>query len=306
MREYNFELIAAGIDTLEVQSPTFADTYPFFTHDATRRMTTEEGTEKYKYRVNPDKTLIDTSTFDGYQKAMDYIYRVSALVNPVKTRIDFRFDFYGEDYERTSKTNKLLLLLIAEKYHIKNRYQCIDMLTTEKKTLCVKNKHIEVEAYNKAIQEPESCIPCRLEIRSKALYYDEEEETKELRELHNWFTRIASATTAENLNILTGELNKHILARYTKEKPTISSKKFDMAFLYKYEDFIFTSKQMKELFTAMGYTRPDKRLCEYRSTFGGAEFFSLKNIRDYALTIRKSAEAFLTGGEQNQNTQKLG
>lgn len=306
MKQHIFDLVAAGIDTLEITSPTYLiGTYPFMSHDSSRRMTTNDGvTPKYKYRINPDKTLIDTSTLEGYSAAMKYVYEVSALSNPVKTRIDFRFDFYGEDYERTSKANKLLLLLIAEKYEVKNRYQCIDMLTTEQKTLCIKNKYIEVEAYNKAVQEPNSCIPCRVEFRSKALYDDDEEERKELRELEKWFARIASATTADNFNRVIEALNVHIMERYAKEK---QSRSFDdMAFLYKYEDFIFTSKQMRELFVAMGYVRADKKLGQYRAKYRGVEFFSLRQIRDYTLTIRESAERFLDCETQNQKYPKTG
>ena len=305
MKQHNFDLVAAGIDTLEVQSLTYiTGTYPFLSHDSSRRMTTEDGTPKYKYRINPDKTFIDTSSYEGYSTAMSKIFEVSALSNPVKTRIDFRFDFYGEDYDRTSKANKLLLLLIAEKYDIKNRYQCIDMLTAEQKNLCIKNRYLEVEAYNKAIQEPNSCIPCRVEFRSKALYDDSDEENKELRELDKWFVRIVSATTAENFNKVIAALNAHIMERYRQEK---QSRSFDdMAFLYKYEDFIFTSRQMKDLFSAMGYARADKKLGQYRAKYKGVEFFSLRQLRDYTLTFRESADIFILGNTQNQKYPKTG
>ncbi len=292
MKKHNFDLVAAHIDTLELTSPTYIiGTYEFLSHDTSRRMTTDDGqTEKYKYRINPEKTMIDTSTIGGYKNAMAHIMAVTAFTNPVKTRIDFAFDFYGEDYERTSKANKLLLLLIAEKYEVKNRYQCIDMLTTDQKTLCIKNKYIEVEAYNKAIQEPSGCIPCRVEFRSKALYDDEDEDNKELRELNKWFVRLGSVTTADNFNTVIAKLNEHIIERYHKEK---ASRNFnDMAFLYKYEDFIFTTKQIKELFSAMGYTRTDKKLGKYRKEYKGVEFFSLRDIRDYTLIFRAAADKF--------------
>ena len=71
----------------------------------------------------------------------------------------------------------------------------LHMLTAEKKTLRVANQRIEVEAYNKALQEPDSDVMCRLELRSKKLYDDDAEAEKELRELDKWFTRLANATT---------------------------------------------------------------------------------------------------------------
>lgn len=306
MKKHSYNLLAAGIDTLEITSPTYLlGTYDFLSHDTSRRMTTDDGiTPKYKYRVNPDKTLLDTSTLDGYKNAMSHVYEVCALVNPVKTRIDFRFDFYGEDYERSSKLNKLLLLLLAEKYEVKNRYQCIDMLTTEQKTLCIKNKYIEVEAYNKTIEEPNSLINCRVEFRSKALYDDIDEDGKERKELEKWFVRMGSATTAENFNTIITKLNEHIMERYYKDR--VSRTFDDMAFVYKYEDFIFTSRQMKDLFAAMGYSRADKKLHQYRKKYSGVEFFSLRQIRDYTLTLRKSAEVFLCNESHGIKCPEMG
>ena len=235
---------------------------------------------------------------------MSHVYDICALANPVKTRIDFRFDFYGEDYEKSSKLNKLLLLLIAEKYEVKNRYQCIDMLTAEQKTLCIKNKYIEVEAYNKAIQEENSMINCRIEFRSKALYDNIDEENKEKKEMEKWFVRMGSATTAENFNRLVAKLNEHIIEHYNKEK---ASRSFDdMSFIYKYEDFIFTSRQMKDLFAAMGYQRADKKLQQYRTKYSGVEFFSLRQIREYTLTLRKSADTFLNAESNGTNCPEMG
>ncbi|WP_295071280.1 hypothetical protein [Ruminococcus sp.] len=68
---YNVDLIA-GIDTLEITSPTYVmGEYPFITHDSSRRITKGDGEEKYRYRFNPNNTLIDVSTFEGYKIALD-------------------------------------------------------------------------------------------------------------------------------------------------------------------------------------------------------------------------------------------
>lgn len=306
MKKYNYELVATNIDTLEVTSPTYIiGTYEFLSHDSSRRMTMNDGiTPKYKYRVNPSKALIDTSTFEGYKSAMSHIMSVATFTNAVKTRIDFAFDFYGEDYERISKCNKLLLLLIAFKYNLKNRYQSIDMLTTEQKTLRVSNQTLEIEAYNKILQEPNSFINCRVEFRSKRLYDDSDEEGKEKRELHKWFERMGSSVTSENFNSLIAELTNHILKRYKKEK---SERNFDeMAFLYKYEDFIFTTRQMKNLFAAMGYVRTDKKLSQYKQRYKGVEFFSLREIREHTLIFRNAAEIYMTAKSDSQKYPETG
>lgn len=307
MNKTNFNIeLYAGIDTLEVTTPTFLppNSFVFITHDSTRRYTQDETTTpKYKYRFNPDKTMIDTSTITGYKTALTTMFETTAVLTPVKTRIDFRFDCYNSEYEDTFKLNKLLVLLIAEKNNIKNRYQCIDMLTAEPKTLCIKNKYIEAEAYNKALEEPDSFINWRLELRSKALYDDENENNKELHELKKWYVRLANATETANFNKLTTTINTHLMARYEEQKAKrIFSK--DNEFITKYADFIFSTRQLTDLYKRMGYARPEKKTSEYRKNHK-IEFFSLSQIRSYILTIRASASRF-TEESPNTNIPKAG
>lgn len=288
---YSLELIA-GIDTLEIKSPSYVlQDFPFITHDNTRRVTLDgDELPKYKYRFNPDNTLFDTSTFDGYKAALNYMFELSAVLYPVKTRIDYRFDLFTGSYADVFKLNKLLLLLIAERYEIKNRYQCIDMYTGELKTLCIKNQYIEAEAYNKAIQEPKSGVICRLELRSKKLYDDDREDSKELRELDNWFIRLADATTAVNYNKLIDGINEHLMQRYSelKAKRAIATA---AEFVTKYADFIFSTRQLVNLFKLMGYKNPNSTATDYKRNHR-IECFSLNDIRSYARTIRNSAARF--------------
>lgn len=292
---YSLELIA-GIDTLEVTSPKYViDEFAFITHDATRRITKDDDIPKYKYRCNPDNTLLDTSTFEGYQEAFDYIIETAAIVDPVKTRLDFRFDLYTGNYADVFKLNKLLLLLIAEKYNISNRYQCIDMYTGELKTLCIKNQYIEAEAYNKAIQEPQSGVNCRLELRSKKLYDEDSEGDKELRELNKWYVRLADSTTAINFDSLVKGLNDCLMQRYAEGK---AKRAFATAaeFVTKYADFIFSTKQLVDLYKRMGYKNPNSEATKYKQNHR-LECFSLNDIRSYTKIIRESAARFVNAAD---------
>lgn len=300
---YNLDMIA-GIDTLEVTSKTYVvKEYPFITHDTTRRITKDD-TEvpKYKYRFNPDNTMLDTSTFEGYQEALDYMFNSSKLVDPVKTRIDFRFDYFNGKYADVFKLNKLLLLLLAEYCDIKNRYQCIDMLTAELKTLCIKNQYIEAEAYNKAIQEPDSGVMCRLELRSKRLYDDDAEATKELRELDKWFVRLANCTTPFNFDKLIQGLNENLMVQY-REGQDRKAFANTAEFVTKYEDFIFSTRQLVDLYKRLGYQNPNAQATKYKRSHR-LECFSLKDIRNYAQSIRSSAEKFCNG--QKTKLSKIG
>ena len=293
---YNIDLVA-GIDTLEVTSQTYVvEAFAFITHDATRRVTQDDtAIPKYRYRFNPDNTKLDTSTFEGYREALDHMLTASKLVAPVKTRIDFRFDYFNGKYADVFKLNKLLLLLLAEYCDIKNRYQCVDMLTAELKTLCIKNQYIEAEAYNKTIQEPDSGVMCRLELRSKKLYDDDAEGEKELRELDKWFVRLASCTTTFNFNNLVKGLNEHLIERYTegqKRKAFANTAEF----VTKYEDFIFSTRQLVDLYSRMGYQNPNAQATKYKRSHK-LECFSLNDIRKYTKAIRSSAEKFCKGHE---------
>ena len=155
------------------------------------------------------------------------------------------------------------------------------MLTAEKKTLRVANQRIEVEAYNKALQEPHGNIKSRVEFRSKKLYDEDAEESKEIRELENWFVKIANSTTSTNFDRLVHELNVHLMQRYAEEieKQTV---KTSAEFVTKYADFIFSTRQLVDLYGRMGYQNPNSQASKYKKSHK-IEFFSLNDVlKQYA------------------------
>lgn len=284
----------AGIDTLEITSTTFTEqAFDFFTHDTSRIVQRDISAEpKYKYRTNPDKTLYDTSTIDGYKAALSHIMEVSKLQNSVKTRIDFRFDDYCNPYEDLYKINKLLLLLVAERYDIKNKYQSIDLESAKLKTLRIQNKYLEMECYNKAEEEPDSPIKCRLELRAKALYDDEDEQNKELRELAKWLERLEQVTDKRQgtFTALIDRLNDNLIERY-KEHTDRGQINSTNEFITKYADFIFSTPQLVDLYRRLNYKNPKAAASKYKSSHK-IEFYSLRELRDYVQQIRKAAERF--------------
>ena len=230
--------LKAGIDTVEITTPTYYEgVYPCFTHD-TQRITRADGAEpKYKYRVNPDKTGLTTDTLQGYAMALNVIVEDTQLMNAIKTRIDFRFDSYKTGYTDNFKLNKLLLLLLAEAYGIQNRYQTIDLLSGKGKTVRVQNKYFEAEFYNKAEQEPDGNVQSRLELRSKALYDSHNESGKEIKELKKWISRLKNATTGQNFDSLVNRINDELIQRYSEERQQRTVTK-PSEFVTKYADFI--------------------------------------------------------------------
>lgn len=284
----------AGIDTIEITSTTFTEQeLDFFTHDTSRLVQRDPLAEpKYKYRANPDKTLYDTSTIEGYNIAISHIMEVSKLQNAVKTRIDFRFDEYTTQYEDLYKINKLLLLLVAEKYNIRNTFQSIDLASAKLKTLRIQGKYLEMECYNKQEEEPDSLIKCRLELRAKALYDDEDEQNKELRELAKWLERLEQVTDKRQgtFTALINRLNDNLIERY-KEHTDRRQISTTNEFITKYADFIFSTPQLVDLYRRLNYKNPKAAASKYKSSHK-IEFYSLRELKDYVKQIRKAAERF--------------
>lgn len=282
----------AGIDTIEITTPTYYDgVYPCFSHD-TQRITQQDGAEpKYKYRVNPDKTGLDTNTLQGYRAAVNLIIEETGLMTTTKTRIDFRFDNYDTDYTELYKVNKLLLLLIAQNYNVQNRYQTVDMLSGKGKTLRLQTKYIEAEFYNKSEQEPSGNVKCRLELRSKALYDRKDENGKESKELKQWISRLKNATKGATFDSLINTINDELIQRYSEQRQsrTVTNPN---EFVTKYADFIFTTRQLTDLFTRMGYTYPEQQTSRYKATHR-LVCYSLKEIRNYVNQISAAAKAFI-------------
>lgn len=295
MKKVQIETIT-GIDTLEVTSPTFTEKqYSFFTHDLQRLVQRDGAEPKYKYRVNPDRLIgYDTSTLNGYFIALNEIYAQSNIESPTKTRIDFRFDNYTIDYEDIYKINKLLILLVAEHFNITNRYVSCDPLTAELKTIRINNKYLEMEFYNKQLESPNEFIKTRLELRSKALY-DNNENCKEWRELTKWIDRLETVTDKKTGTIdkLTAKINKNLIQRYAEqtEKGIIHTPN---DFITKYSDFIFTRKQLISLYSLMGIKTAEQQASKYKRKYK-IEFFSLKEIQNYVKAIKKAAETFING-----------
>ena len=284
--------LKAGVDTVEITTPTYYEgVYPCFTHD-TQRITQQDGAEpKYKYRVNPDKTGLKTDTLQGYAAALDVIMEDTQLTNTTKTRIDFRFDSYDKEYTELYKINKLLLLLIAENYNVQNRYQTIDMLSGKGKTLRIQTKYIEVEFYNKIEQEPDGKVLCRLELRSKALYDCNDESGKEQKELKKWISRLKNATTGQTFSTLVNTLNDELIQRYSEERQQRTVTK-PIEFITKYADFIFTTRQLTDLFIRMGYDYPEQQTSRYKASHR-LKCYSLTEVRNYVSQIARAARTFI-------------
>lgn len=284
--------IYMGVDTIQVRSDTETTLNTTEAPYLSKLLTKDVESSTYYYKLNPDKAvntqIYDFSTYEG---AVAYMIDTLEFTNPVKTRIDFRIDSFDNNFNDLLKLNKLLIMLIAEQYKICNRYETRDFMTLQELTVRIQNNRLEVENYNKAIEEPDGNVMSRLEFRSKKLYDDTSEQVKELEEFNNWCKRLDKSVTTGNFERLQQKLTNVLAEEYKKAAAkgvTVSQ------FLYKYESSIFTSRQMTEFYRLLGYKDPAQQAKKYKLRHK-IEYFSMKNLTDYVKKIKTCGENFFNG-----------
>lgn len=280
-----------GIDTIQIESvsepkdlqplPIFITASPLFN----KRQNT------YYYRLNPDKAK-GKSIYNGtdYFGTLEHMLTKANFDSPVKTRIDFRFDSLDENYNELLKLNKLLLSLIAIEFDLKNKYESRDFLELRHLCIRIQNNEIEVENYDKSIQEPTGYVKNRIEFRTKQISKNIPEKCKERKEFKEWCKRLDKAVSAKNFDELTKRLNTALIEVYNEEK---TRKGFSLAkFLYKYEDCIFSHNQLKELFAEIGTFKDAAKQATEHKKRNYVEYFSLADIKRYVKKIKSSGNRF--------------
>lgn len=284
--------IYMGIDTLQLTSaiPAQADNINNFDFVSTK-VDTDKELKKYSYKVNPDKAnkeLIYNA--DDYFRTLAYITETMQIVDPIKTRIDFRFDSFADDYNEFLKLNKLLLLLLSEEYKIENRYESTDFLTLDKLTIRIQNQYLEVENYNKKIQEPNGIVCNRLELRSKKLYDCSNEAEKEYDNFYSWVERLNKSATKANFEKVTDGLNRYILQHIQNEQQQHNYTTYEL--LCRYENCILTSYQARLLFSKIAEYKDSKRSAFQWLNSRNIDYFTFADIQQYIKRIEEAGTDF--------------
>ena len=280
--------IVAGIDTLEVisdESKADLSVLPFVRTKSKLRLSDN----RYQYVLNPDKCNGNRTilTVSEYYQVYDTMIEKMQLNRPNLSRVDFRFDRYEGEYTDHLKLNTALLLLLAQEYKCRNRYESTDLLTGEELTIRLQNKYFEAEYYNKNQQSPNEGISSRLELRSKCLA----DGSDEVEELEFWFIRIEKAVTGSKYKDLLKTINQYLLLRYENEKrtdPTIKPNEF----LFEHRARIFSRSQLAELYAKFGYSNPDEAAKKF-ITRRNVETVSYSAIEKYIRHLRIAADTFI-------------
>mgnify|MGYP003291982968 CR=1 FL=1 len=285
------ENLYTGIDTIEVKSDTEIDIDAVLDFKP-KYVKKDSNTGRCFYKLNTNKgagTEIYNST--DYYTMRDYMIDLLQMTNPVKVRIDFRVDSFDDNFNELLKLNKLLIMLIGERYKVKNEYYSINPRTLEELCIRIQNDRIEVENYNKGIEEPDGMVKNRLEFRSKKLYDDTDENEKEYNEFMKWCNRLDKSVTKENFEKLQQGLNNALYKQYKNECKRRGFKVNE--FLYKYQSSIFTSKQCADLFCRLGYKDPVQQAKRYKQR-KSIEYFSYRDLLAYVQMIKDSGKQFFS------------
>lgn len=283
--------VYCGIDTLEIVSDTesTADLSGLvYVHDTVHKRLANG---KIQYVVNPDKANDCKSIYHAglYFDTVDKMICEMELTNAYKSRMDFRFDRFDDGtYTKLLKLNTALLMLVGMGYKCKNRYISQDMLTGEDLTARIQNKYFEMEYYHKAVQEPNGIVDSRLELRSKCLSEDTDEQTA----LYYWFDkRFEKTVSREQYNELQDILNYYLINRYREELAENPNMKTN-EFLHKHRIRILTKRQLLAFYQELGYKNPSESARRYIRT-KHLETVSYHQIKEYIKQLKESVERFV-------------
>lgn len=296
-------VLTGSYHTLEIKSK---ETVPTQNKQISRCITTKinsEGTIATS-KINSNKLVGDIFTFSEFKKILDIILKENGINEYRITRADMRLDNYNEEhYQAFAKLNKYLISAVALTYSIKNRYKTVELINENQLSIAVKNDYFELENYDRAAK---SEITKNITELAKARF-EERTISKKWRKLNGgdkffvsdwnfqllkeefttgWETRWNKAK--ENLKLVQDTYNEELVKKYYQTKNAYPVQFRTLTdFLIRYQESIFTSRQMINLLKRLGVENAENR-AKYHKKKYGIEYFSQKDI-DFAIREIKRA-----------------
>lgn len=249
----------------------------------------------YQYIAN-----INNLSEDGKQiyKYSDYIRLKTGMIITTKmidantVRVDLAFDSFDGDYKTLYPKIKYLLMLIANKYKVKNIYECVNQWTLDPNSMNLKSQYFDIECYDKDSQENksenENGIKIRLEFRMKKLY-DDDEERKEITAFNNLKTNLNKATSDKNISDLNERMIEILLNKISEYEDT---NKPDET-LTMYQTNIFNKYILENVYAASDKKYKDpkqkaKRFIQKKKLM----MYSEKDIKNFVDELIKTGEKY--------------
>lgn len=246
-----------------------------------------QGSPWYIYRLNMNHTSYgEVLSLDAFEFLIQQAAAELGLENWEYVRVDFRIDQSIDNYESLRKLNRLLITGLSILYGMDNRYESDDFLTEDKLTIRAGSDRLQVENYNKSLQEPTNPTKNRLELRTLRVY----ESGKDLYQLvEDWKDRLQRVI--DNFDLVQDECNKNLLNRYQTETENRSIRKLS-DFIWLHSSKIYCRPQMVKLLTAIGVRNPKTAANNYRNRLKGMEYFSKADLKAYVDDILESLYNF--------------
>lgn len=203
-------------------------------------------------RINPNKNFHGyvVDSYSQFKEVVQDLFDEIGVEDFKWKRIDLSFNTMDcHYYENYTKLNRLLIACIADSVNDYNTHDTKNFWNGKTKSLVTKNGYREAEFYDKNDESNgKSPYFSRLELRSKRISESIEHEFLDL-----WFERLNKA--AKHFEKVQHRFNRNMAQLYLED---LAKKKRDReflsinSFLMTRKEYIFTSKQMKELLMMIG------------------------------------------------------
>lgn len=256
--------------------------------------------ETISLKINPNTYMgYDIHSYKEYLETMRKILQEMEIEKFWYTRVDFRFDSYTSSYEETEKINRALILCYWFKHPSRNLYETKHAWTRQRMSCCLKDNNAELESYNKAFQEPSGTVLSRFEVRTKSKTRTLDTFPLDARPrayIKAWQRELKDCATL--LDDMVQAQNEVLMQEYSegKAKHLYSS---PMDFARHNVDYIFTAKQLDDLFAQMGVKNPTTARYNFAKRYSNGEtlFFKQKDLIAYSKHLSKKMGAFLVASD---------
>jgi|GEM_PF-6789157 len=251
-----------------------------------RKVRNKDDFETY-IRVNPNKNNggYILTKYSAFKEVMEKVFDEIGVSDFKWKRIDLSFNTMNNQYyENYTKLNRLLIACFASANNDCNTYDTKDFWSGRTKSLATKNSYREIEFYDKK-DESQNRSPyySRLELRSLRVCSDIETEF-----LNLWFHRLDKAL--QQFENVQHKFNQHMAEVYLND---LKKKKHERqflsinSFLMTRKDYIFTSKQMKNLLMLIGLNEKQAQNKAYNfKKYHKIEYFKKEDLAAIVADIK--------------------
>lgn len=244
------------------------------------------GINKYKINMNTEQGYMirDLKTF---MKVKLKMINEAALKDYETVRADIAIDSSIIDFQTNYNINKLLIQLVGIQHDVddNNDYRTVNNRNNKPKSSKIQSRAFDIENYDKAVESPDGDILNRLEFRIKQMTRIKEHE-KEIKALRKVLSILNDSITEANFNQLV-EMNTETILKYIAEEG-----KKDTAVLSQNIDLIISKKQLINIFTALGYSAPDRKANKWIQA-NKPKLFKYKDLESYSKQIQRCIKKIL-------------